>query len=120
LREILPEVDVLLLVPDGIAFHAGNARNVLLTTYRYRVPVVGFSQGLSKAGAVAAVYSSPEQIGRQGARMAMRWRPESGDLPPPQHADEFSISFNPYVARSLGIVLPDAAETGRKLGASVE
>ncbi len=120
LREVLPEVDVLLLVPDAVAFHSGNARNVLLTTYRYRVPVVGFSQGLAKAGAVSAVYSSPAQIGRQGGRMAMRWRPESGELPPPQHADEFSISFNPYVARSLGIVLPDASETGRKLGANVE
>jgi ABC-type uncharacterized transport system substrate-binding protein len=120
LRSVLPEVDVLLLVPDAVAFHAGNARNVLLTTYRYRVPVVGFSQGLSKAGAVAAVYSSPAQIGRQGARMAMRWKPESGELPPAQHAEEFSISFNPYVARSLGIVLPAAEDVGRKLGASVE
>lgn len=120
LRDALPEVDVLLLIPDATAFHAGNARNVLLTTYRYRVPVVGFSQGLSKAGAVAVVYSSPAQIGRQGGRMAMRWRPESGDLPPPQHADEFTISFNPYVARSLGIVLPDVDDVAKKLGASVE
>lgn len=120
LRAALPESDVLLLVPDSIAFHADNARNVLLTTYRYRVPVIGFSPGLSKAGAVAAVYSSPAQIGRQGARMAMRWSPENGELPPPQSADEFSISFNPYVARSLGVVLPDLGEVGHKLGANVE
>lgn len=120
LRNVLPEVDALLLVPDAIAFHAGNARNVLLTTYRYRVPVVGFSRGLARAGAVAAVYSSPAQIGRQGARMAMRWKPESGELPPSQAADEFSIAFNPYVARSLGVVLPDPNEVGRKLGAAVE
>lgn len=120
LREVLPESDVLLLVPDSIAFHAGNARNVLLTTYRYRVPVVGFSPGLSKAGAVAAVYSSPAQIGRQGAQLALRWKPESGELPPSQAANEFSISFNPYVARSLGVALPDLGEVGRKLGASVE
>jgi ABC-type uncharacterized transport system substrate-binding protein len=120
LREVLPESDVLLLVPDSIAFHAGNARNVLLTTYRYRVPVVGFSQGLARAGAVAVVYSSPAQIGRQGARIAMRWKPESGDLPQSQYAEEFSISFNPHVARSLGVVLPDPNEVGRKLGATVE
>jgi putative ABC transport system substrate-binding protein len=120
LRHVLPESDVLLLLPDSVAFHAGNAQNVLLTTYRYRVPVVGFSQGLSKAGAVAVVFSSPAQIGRQGALMASRWKPESGDLPPSQHADEFSVAFNSYVARSLGVVLPDLAEVRRKLGAENE
>jgi len=120
LRNVLPESDVLLLVPDSLAIHAGNAKNVLLTTYRYRVPVVGFSQGLSRAGAVAAVYSSPAQIGRQGARMALRWKPENGDLPPAQHADEFSVDFNSYVARSLGVVLPDLSEVRRKLGAADE
>lgn len=120
LRNVLSESDVLLLVPDSLAIHAGNAQNVLLTTYRYRVPVVGFSQGLSKAGAVAAVYSSPAQIGRQGALMALRWKPENGDLPPSQHADDFSVDFNAHVARSLGVVLPDLAEVRRKLGAGIE
>ncbi len=120
LRNALPESDVLLLLPDSLSFHAGNAQNVLLTTYRYRVPVLGFSRGLSKAGAVASVYSTPAQIGRQGARMATRWKPESGDLPPSQHADEFSVAFNPYVARSLGVVLPDLGEVRRKLGADDE
>lgn len=120
LRDVLPEVDVLLLLPDSIAFHAGNARNVLITTYRHRVPVVGFSRGLARAGAVAAVYSSPAQIGRQGASMAMRWKPETGELPPAQHADEFSISGNAHVARSLGVEFPDLDEVGSKLGASVE
>lgn len=40
-RNVLPESDVLLL-PDFHTFHADNAQNVLLTTYRYRVPVLGF------------------------------------------------------------------------------
>ena len=120
LRNLLPESDVLLLIPDSLAIHAGNAQNVLLTTYRYRVPVVGFSQGLSKAGAVVAGYSSPVQIGRQGAAMALRWKPESGELPPSQHADDFSIAFNNHVARSLGVDLPDLGEVRRKLGADAE
>lgn len=120
LRDVLPDSDVLLLLPDSIAINAGNAQNVLLTTYRHRVPVVGFSQGLSKAGAVASVYSSPSQIGRQGGLMAMRWKSEGGNLPPPQHAEAFSIAFNPYVARSLYVILPDLGEARRKLGAEDE
>lgn len=120
LRSVLPEVDVLLLVPDSLAIHARNAQNVLLTTYRYRVPVVGFSPGLSKAGAVAAVYSSPTQIGRQGAQLALRWKLDGGELPGAQHANHFSVDFNVYVARSLGVTLPELGEVRRKLGASDE
>jgi putative ABC transport system substrate-binding protein len=117
LRRALPESDVLLLIPDALVINAANAQNVLLTTYRYRVPVVGFSQGLAKAGAVASIYASPSQIGRQAAQMAMRWL-ESGDLPAPQPSSEFSLSFNRHVARSLGVVLPDENEIRKKLGAS--
>jgi ABC-type uncharacterized transport system substrate-binding protein len=117
LRRVLPESNVLLLVPDALAINAGNAQNVLLTTYRHRVPVVGFSQGLAKAGAVASAYSSPGQIGRQGAQMALRWL-DHGELPAPQAAVEFSIAFNPHVARSLGVSLPDEDDIRRKLGAS--
>jgi putative ABC transport system substrate-binding protein len=119
LRRVLADSDVLLLVPDGIAINAGNAQNVLLTTYRFRIPVVGFSQGLSKAGAVASVYSSPAQIGQQGAQFAQRLI-ETGEFPPPQHANENSISFNLHVARSLGLVLPNEADIRLKLEAQGE
>jgi len=117
LRRVLADSDVLLLVPDALVINAANAQNVLLTTYRYRVPVVGFSQGLTKAGAVASLYSSPAQIGRQGAQMAARWL-ETGELPPPQPAAEFSLSVNRHVARSLGVASPHEAELRRKLGAT--
>jgi ABC-type uncharacterized transport system substrate-binding protein len=119
LRRVLADSDVLLLAPDAIAINAGNAQNVLLTTYRFRVPVIGFSQGLSKAGAVASVYSSPGQIGRQGAMMALHLA-DNGELPPPQHAGEFSIAFNSHVARSLGVALPNEDDIRRKLGAQSE
>ena len=120
LRSVLPESDVLLLLPDSLAMNAGNAQNVLLTTYHYGVPALGFSEGLSRAGAVASVYSSPAQIGHQGAVLALRWKPESGELPAAQDADEFSIAFNRHVARSLGLILPELGEAQRKLGASGE
>jgi putative ABC transport system substrate-binding protein len=116
LRRVLSESDVLLLVPDAVAINAANAQNVLLTTYRFRIPVVGFSQGLSKAGAVASVYSSPTQIGLQAGQLALRLS-DTGELPPPQHAGENSIAFNQHVARSLGIVLPNVDDIRRDLGA---
>ena len=119
LRRVLSESDVLLLVPDAIAINASNAKNVLLTTYRFRIPVVGFSQGLTKAGAVVSVYSSPAQIGLQGGQSALRLD-EVGELPIPHHAKENSIAFNPHVARSLGLVLPDEASIRRKLESKID
>lgn len=114
LRNVLSDSDVLLLVPDAIAINASNAQNVLLTTYRFRIPVVGFSHGLTKAGAVASVYSSPAQIGLQGGQAALRLH-EVGELPSPRHAREHSLAFNPHVARSLGVVLPDEADIRHQL-----
>jgi hypothetical protein len=112
LRQVLPESDVLLLLPDAQVINANNVQHVLLTTYRYRIPVIGFSQGLVKAGAVAAVYSTPAQIGAQGGQIARQWRIGEGDLPPPRYCDEYAIALNHHVARSLGLSLPDESVIG--------
>lgn len=115
LRHLLPQVDVLLLVPDRLVVNSANVQHVLLTSYRYRVPVVGFSPGLVKAGAVAAVYSTPGHIGREGGRMAAIWY-GGGDLPAPRHAGGFDLDINERVARSLGLVPPDERLLRRRLG----
>ncbi len=117
LRRLLPNADVFLLVPDALVINLNNVQQVLLTTYRYRVPVVGFSPGLVKAGAVVAVYSTPAQIGRQGGALASQWL-AGEDLPAPQHCDEFSVDINRHVARSLELNLPDEAEIAQQLGAA--
>lgn len=117
LRQVLTGSDVLLLLPDAQVVNAYNIQHLLLTTYRYRIPVVGFSQGMVRAGAIAAVYSTPAQIGAQGGDIARQWRLGEGDLPAPSHCHEFSIAFNHNVARSLGISLPDEAMVRAQLGA---
>lgn len=115
LRRLLPEVDVLLLLPDSQVVNSANVQNVLLTSYRYRVPVVGFSPGLVTAGAVAAVFSTPEQIGRAGAEMATEWNPLSGEVPAARHAGGFDLAVNERVIRSLGMALPDVPRLRRLL-----
>ena len=109
IRRVLAGSDVFLLLPDSLVLSGGNLRTLLLASYRMRIPVIGFSAGLVKAGAVGAVYSSPSQIGSQGGAMARQWL-ASGRLPEAQYTSEFSVDFNRYVARSLGLVLPGEAE----------
>ena len=65
LQTLLPNVDALLLFPDPLVVNRGSVQNLMLTTYRQRVPVVGHSQNLVDAGALVAVYSTPQQIGQR-------------------------------------------------------
>src|SRR5690606_16678836 len=43
LRRALEENDLLLAVPDAAVYNGGTIQNVLLASYRQRIPVIGFS-----------------------------------------------------------------------------
>ncbi|TVT76111.1 MAG: hypothetical protein FHP92_08765 [Denitromonas halophila] len=108
LQTVLTTPSVLLAVPDPKVFNNFTIQNVLLTAYRHRSPVIGFSPAYVRAGAVMAVYSSPEQMGQQAAEIALQSL-RGAPLPEATHPRYFSVSVNPHVARSLAIELPDAA-----------
>jgi putative ABC transport system substrate-binding protein len=108
LRRALETSAVLLAVPDALVYNRETAQSVLLTSYRYQKPVIGFSQAYVRAGALAAVYSTPQQIARQAAEIIRQHlnKPQAG-LPPPQAPKYFSVDVNRQVARSLGIEIGD-------------
>lgn len=104
LENILGSSDVLLVIPDSEIYSNNNVRNILLTSYRFKVPLIGISQAYVNAGALGAIFSTPEQLAVQtGAVVASFAR--SRNLPEPQYPASFNISLNQQVARSLGIVL---------------
>ncbi len=111
LQQVMAQPAILMAVPDREIFNSHTIQNILLTAYRQRSPVIGFSASYVRAGALLAVYSTPSQIGREAAT-AIRTVLNGGELPPPMHPREFEIGINPTVARSLGIRL-EAAETIR-------
>ncbi len=106
LQVLLPQIDVLLLVPDSRVVNESSVRNILMASYRRRVPVIGFSRGLTNSGAVASLVSSLEEIGRQGGLLARQWNPVTGTLPAARYTGQFDLTFNRQVARSLDIALP--------------
>ncbi len=110
LEKLLPEVDLLLALPDAEVFNRGTAQTIFLTTYRYRVPVIGYSHSLTRAGALVSIFSSPDQIGQQAAELALKALSTSVvKLPPAQFPKYYSISINQHVARSLSLELPTEA-----------
>jgi ABC-type uncharacterized transport system substrate-binding protein len=114
LRSVLSDESALLTVPDTSVYNNFTIQNVLLTAYRERTPVIGFSPAYVRAGAVVAVYSTPEQVGDQVADAAMRAL-AGNPLPPPAFPAAFSVSTNPHVARSLSLTLPDPAQIEAQL-----
>lgn len=116
LRRLYKEVDLLLALPDARIHNARSAVNLLLSSYRAKIPVLAFSHAYVSAGALLAVYSTPEQIARQVADLLDRYldNPDQG-LPAPAHPTYFSVSVNHGVARSLKLKLPAAAVLERDL-----
>ncbi|HSH73077.1 MAG TPA: ABC transporter substrate binding protein [Methylophilaceae bacterium] len=108
LKQILETSSVLLAVPDPLVYSRESVQPILLTTYRYQVPVIGFSQAYVRAGALAAVYSTPRQIARQIVEELMLFdsRPRNG-FNAVQYPKYFSVDVNRQVAHSLGIELGD-------------
>lgn len=108
---------VLLATPDSSVFNSYSIQNILLTAYRQRSPVVGFSSAYVRAGAVLALYSTPAQVGRQAAELAFAAL-AGGPLPPAQAPRYFEVGTNPQVARSLGIDLAEAETLRARLARS--
>lgn len=113
LARLLDESELLLALPDPLIYNAGTIHNILLSALRAQQPLIGFSAAYVRAGALAAVYSSPQQVGRQAAEIAVR-AIGGAALPAPQEPHAFSVSLNPTVARSLGLSIePEDAIVAR-------
>lgn len=115
LQSVLDDSDVLLALADPSVFNGDTLAGILAAGYRRQVPLVAFSPSYVKAGALAAVYATPAQIGRAAADAVRRWL-AGGVLPPVAPPREFSIDVNPAVARSLGLAI-DADALRARLGA---
>ena len=117
LQSVLQKSDVLLAIPDTQIYNASTLRNILLATYYSKVPLVGFSQAYVRAGALCAVFSTPQQIATQALYMTKQFA-ETGQLPAVQYPSEFEVMVNQQVARSLGIQIKVASELVKDLKAA--
>lgn len=118
LQTVLAESDVLLSLPDSVAFNSRTLQSVLFTAYHYQVPVIGFSPAYVRAGALAAVHSTPAQLAQQIIEILKRVNLQRPTLPEPQYSDYFDVAVNEHVARSLEIRLDKEDVLAAKLRAS--
>jgi ABC-type uncharacterized transport system substrate-binding protein len=104
---LLGRSEILLALPDSAVYNDSTIRNILLATYHRGIPLIGYSSGYVKAGALCAVYSTPEQIAAQAAQLIFKFK-DTHKLPAPQYPQEFEVTVNPQVADSLGLQIKNA------------
>lgn len=121
LKRLFISAEVLLALPDPLVFNKHTAQSLLLTSYRAQIPLIAYSKSYVSAGALAAVYSTPAQIGQQAAELLVRLaQAKTLALPPPQYPKYFSISVNYQVARSLGLSIESEAALLERIKAGTE
>lgn len=117
----LQDVHAFLALPDPRLADGRGIQNLLLATYRHGVPVFAYSRSFVEAGAAAAVYSTPEQLGRQaGEAIAGHLRSGGRDpLPAPSYPRYYEVAVNARVARSLNMPITDAAQLERAISSAL-
>ena len=102
---LLTSATALLIQPDSDLYTQASLRELLESTYRRRLPVIGFSPALVAAGTLASAYSSVTdtlvQLDGLLEQIAAR------RLPAPRYPAYWRVAVNDSVARSLDIVIDD-------------
>lgn len=112
-RTLLPEARTLAVVLGPLA------KWVLQLGFRARVPVLAFSRAYADAGALAAVFTAPDDVGREGAELLANWL-DTGHYPQGiQYPRAYSVATNPAVASALGVEPPAAAVIAQRLGTTL-
>ncbi len=106
LQHIFTRSDVLLAIPDATIFNRQTIPRIMMEAYRHNIPVVGFSPAYIEAGALVALYSTPEQLALQSADICHRVLSGSAasGLNFPMH---YTIGLNDHIAQSMNQALDD-------------
>jgi putative tryptophan/tyrosine transport system substrate-binding protein len=116
LKRLLARSDALLALPDAQVYNQSTLQGILLNAYRSGQPVFGFSAAQVKAGALASVYSTPEQIGNHAAELLLKaGEGNKWTLPAAQYSQYFSIAVNREVGKSLGLQIDEDIVIHEKL-----
>lgn len=101
LSDMLPNIDVLLVMPSLALLDAADARLLLLGSYRQRVPLIGPDAAYVNSGSLASAYPATDALINSTLSLLDDWR-SSDRLPAPRYAVP-TVAVNPHVARSYGV-----------------
>lgn len=116
LKESFSGIDAMLLLPDPYLYNRRALQELLLASHRHKRPLLVYSESFVKAGAMVALFSTPEQIGRQSAEVInCLGLPCYNSIPVNLYPRYFSVVVNDVVARQMGVEVRSAEELQKTL-----
>ena len=107
-RGLLSQVGALWLIPDTTVVSAETFKFLVQASVAQKVPLLGFSEGMAKAGALVTVEAGYAEIGRRAAASAKRLQDGAAAAP---EAPDGSVFLNAKSAELLGVELSAAARS---------
>jgi ABC-type uncharacterized transport system substrate-binding protein len=103
------KADVIWCLPDRSLFQPASVSALILASIRNHLPLVGFSEGFVKAGALLGFYADYRAVGLQAAETVLRFR-EGRAVRRREAPQLIKTAINLRVQRVLGIDLPASAD----------
>lgn len=108
LEQLSNKIEVLLSIPDDTAMSVNTAKEVLLASFRNKVPLVGLSDNWVKSGAYYALSWDYVDLGQQSAVMAQKLlngTPVSSISP--EHPRKVTYTINAKIAEHMNMEIPE-------------
>jgi putative ABC transport system substrate-binding protein len=106
LDPIIKKSDIFVPIADSHLINVSTAKWILQLSYRYRVPVIGYSSNFVDAGALASVYSSAEGVAKQTIEL-LDTIFKVGYIHSKHLPKYCTVKFNTNVAWYLNLKIPD-------------
>lgn len=111
---LVQKADFIIAQPDPVIYNSQTLPRVLLTSYRQRKVVIGYSTGVVKAGAVATTYTTAEMLIDDLEESAVEIL-SNKKTSFTRHSKYYDISYNLEVANSLGLDIVSKEELQAKI-----
>jgi putative tryptophan/tyrosine transport system substrate-binding protein len=107
LEQLSSSIDILFAIPDETVMSVNTAKEVLLASFRNKVPLVGLSDNWVKSGAFYALSWDYEDIGRQCATIAQKVMTGTAiSALPPENPRKIAYTINTKIADHMNLDIP--------------
>jgi ABC-type uncharacterized transport system substrate-binding protein len=120
IQQALRSADLVVVTFDPDVYTPATAKWLLYLAFQQDRPIIGFSYALLNAGAVAAVFSTPEQIGEHTVEVIADWLATGRAPQGIAYPRYYHVGLNAPVARRLGVSVLSETELERAVQKLVE
>lgn len=116
LEQMANKVEIMFAIPDETVMSVKTAKELLLASFRNKVPLVGLSDNWVKSGAFYALSWDYEDLGRQCGALAQKLlNGASVQMTPPEYPRKVTYTINAKIAEQMNMEIPEDLLKGAKM-----